>query len=378
MPTFGISLTTAANFLDASSKTLVPPPGVSLFAQTHSVGNTFQTHVQRHNVDSETVHTGSSTDFACAGKNDFLPVKDLGGALRLLRQGSFQYHADSSQFQDAAGNVLMGVPLIDRSGNVLAVPDVIETTTLTPVEMSLKNVMNPTSKVQFRGVLPFLGAAEAGNERLPFQVYDARGITHNGVATFDKQANAVWTLATLTFDGGGTVLDAEIPLAFSERGGYCTTADGATNAVVWPNANTQASTLTLTFKGLQEAGAHARLEPPVVDGYGAENILSFEARGNECGVLIENGDFVPIYKIPVATCANPNFLLEGSSTNLSGAFMFTINSHAIQTQVQFAAPEVPLPRLVEFSKITQMVGVLGGATAKQHAATDKLLNQLLG
>ena len=289
--------------------------------------------------------TGNSTDLALSG-NGFFIVTDTptlqNQADFYTRAGSFTPDA-TGRLRNAAGFYLKGWQL-NADGTMPS-----NRSALSPINFStLNGTAQPTANINLRANLQastvavgayVAGDMTAGNVTPAFEqsinVYDSQGSSRPMKLSFVKTGADAWAYEVAyqgpVADVGGTNPVTSGTLTFNADGTLATPLSGATAFTVPWAASTGLLPQPLTLKfgtvglasGVSQFDASSQLTSANIDGapFGSLSSVSVDDSGIVTA-LFDNGIEKKVFKIPVATFANPDSLAATSGN----AFLVTNNS----------------------------------------------------
>ncbi|HEX7104831.1 MAG TPA: flagellar hook protein FlgE [Acidothermaceae bacterium] len=314
----------------AASKTTFSPGGVQ--------SNTTQL------IDRQGLLQASSspTDVAIVGRGFFVVNESnapgLGDEFFYTRAGSFNPDQDGF-LVNTAGLYLMGWPT-DPNG----VPNVGNLTSLTSLQpVSVAGIAGSavtTTTASLGANLPAT-AANGATETVTVKIFDSLGVEHNLQFTYTKQSANTWRLSvqnptdaisgttsgTVAFNGG-----ADLDVVFNGDGtlaGYDTDTDGTVDTGTLPNVAISGwttgavdSTIAVNMGTQNQADGLTQYANDFTTYFINQNGVRFGTFSgvtiDENGIvtaLFDNGETTAIYKLPLATFANPNGL-QAVSGNL--------------------------------------------------------------
>jgi flagellar hook protein FlgE len=293
---------------------------------------------QRISTQGLTTATDSGTDLAISGQGFFVVNKEAqpssgNGGLLYTRAGSFTPD-ENGNLRNVQGYYLMGWEL-DGTGNLLA-----NTSSLTPVNLGdLTGTAEATDSVSLRANLKAsttavpaytVGSVAAGTQTASFQttmeLYDSQGGIQPVRLAFVKTAANTWAYEAI-YDGdvaniGGAASNpiATGTLTFDSSGALLTPATPPNITIPWAAASgLTPQTFSLNFGGSGLPGGVTQAEADSVattssDGaaFGRVAGVSINDKG-EVTAVFDNGVERRVYKLPLATFANPNGLTALSS-----------------------------------------------------------------
>lgn len=286
--------------------------------------------------------TTSTTDLAIRG-NGFFVVSDQDGTPFLTRAGSFvpDSHGD---LVNAAGFKLMGYPVTDGDIDIVA----NGYAGLEPVNMDdLAMRANPSTQGKFRTNLP-ANATAVVNGNLPGLNQPSAAYTaKTSLLAYDNLGNQVvldvYTTRKTNGDWEMAVFDkstagpngfpyssgplATATLTFNQTTGQLTGPNPATLAIPIPNGQS----LTLNFGGTTQFAGDYSVAEAIVNGNApvAVEKFTFGADGFVYATY-ENGNKVPVYKIPLADVASPDNLVQQTGN------VFVTGAESGDVQIGFA------------------------------------------
>ncbi|QIG49901.1 flagellar hook protein FlgE [Nordella sp. HKS 07] len=264
--------------------------------------------------------TTSTTDLAVRG-NGFFVVSDSDGTPYLTRAGSFVPDSEGN-LVNAAGFNLMGYPIINGQVNVVANGySGLEIVNVDDFAMR----SNPTTQGEFRVKLPD-GATAVAPPNLPSANQASATYTaKTSLVTYDNLGNEVILDVYLTKTGNGTwqmaVFDksAAGPNGFPYTSGPLTTANltfnTTTGQLTAPNPPSlsipvpNGQTMTLDIGGTSQLAGDYTVVDAIVNGNAPVSIekVNFGSDGVVYATY-ENGNKVPVFKIPLANVTSPDNL----------------------------------------------------------------------
>jgi flagellar hook protein FlgE len=291
--------------------------------------------------------TGNSTDMALSG-NGFFIVTDtptlLNQADLYTRAGSFTPDA-SGRLRNAAGFYLKAWQLTP-AGNMPA-----NRSSLVPINLSsLNGTAQPTANITLKANLQastvavpgyVAGDMTAGNVPPAFEqsinVFDSQGASRPMKLSFVKTGPDTWAYEVAyqgplsDIGGAGFNPVANGTLTFNADGTLATPVSGLQAFTVpWdPSTGLLPQPLTLKFgtaglaSGVSQFDASSQLTSANIDGapFGSLSSVSVDDNGFVTA-LFDNGIEKRVYKIPVATFANPDAL----AATTGNAYLVTDNS----------------------------------------------------
>jgi flagellar hook protein FlgE len=373
---------------------------------TNQTGNTYAPGGVRsspvYSIDRQGLLQASAntTDLAVSGNGFFVVAESATPAATDTRSYSRagQFFADSEGYlKSPAGFYLQGWRT-DLAGTPIAG----NTSLLSSLESIRVNTVSgsasPTSSVELGLNLP--GNATAGDtETTNIAVFDSLGVEKTITMTWTKTATANTWLATATVDDGGATIeeggngDYQVEVLFNGDGtiqsftpdngaGVATTTMPAISITGWTNGAID-STVAL------DMGTAGPVGTAVADGvtqFSNDYSVAFVNQngtqfGNFNGVkvdengivtaLFDNGETQMIYKIPLATFANPNGLDTKTGTRFtqserSGDYFLRSAKEANAGTIIPSALEASTSDLAD--EFTQMI-----ITQRAYAASTKVI-----
>nr|WP_298689728.1 flagellar hook protein FlgE [uncultured Dongia sp.] len=286
-------------------------------------------------IESSTV----STNLALDG-GGFFVVAELGNNgsadYAYTRNGEFSADKDGN-LSTNSGYVLMGYR-VDSDGNALN-GDAFSVDDLTAIDVDIvSGLAQASSAITLSAGLP-ADAALNDTVSLDVQFYDSLGVAHQTTLTYEKTGTNTWEMTV------GNAVDPDDSTSITGTGA------SATYALVFDTngklSSVSPSPVTLSFTGLTSGAADASLTLDIQESgsltqYAAQDgeidveLYSLDVDGARYGrytsveidddglvtANFDNGLSLAIYKIPVATFANPN-ALQALSNNV---FLPTVDS----------------------------------------------------
>ncbi len=266
--------------------------------------------IQISGVDAD--GTPISATFTYGAANDGTTVDDLVSFLDNLYTGS-------TVTLDASGRIVVEADTPGESGLALALTDGASATGATQWAMH-------ALAVSTEGTGPDVVTTS-------MEVFDQAGVAHTLTLTFERQADASWTVIPTLPSGDGTVLSAPITgLRFNDDGSPIALAqlDTSISLSITGQTAVQAVELDLgedgAFTGLTQFGEDGQVVVTDQDGYGAGELadLSVDADGSIHG-LYSNGESRQLGAMGVATFINP----EGLTHVGDNLYAQSLNSGAV-------------------------------------------------
>lgn len=279
--------------------------------------------------------SNSPTDIAVAGQGFFVvnTRTDSAGQFLFTRAGSFT--VDRNGFLvNTGGYYLQGWPT-DTAGVPLAANTSIVSTLSTVNVSGISGVAVATRNVTLSANLP-ASASPGATETSNILIYDSLGVAHNLEVTWTKTAVNDWTYTindptrandatvqtgtitaggtgSVTFNGDGTPAAITAPTLTIDFTNPPATATGAA-----------VSTITFDFGTVGSADGLTQFSGNFTTNFVQQDGVQFGVftgvQIDETGLVtakFDNGETRPIYKIPLATFANPS-QLEAKSGNAYG------------------------------------------------------------
>jgi flagellar hook protein FlgE len=276
--------------------------------------------------------SANQTDLALSGQGFFVvtqtPNPTSTDVRYYTRAGSFQPDA-AGYLRTPTGFYLQG--WATDSAGVPTSPNPTDITTLNPVRVNtVSGSARATTSIQLGLNLP-ASAAALDTETTQMQVYDSLGVVHDVTFTWTKNAANDWTVtaaaagATTVEEGAvGSGTPYSVNILFNGDGtpasfdGAATPPDlalggwtsGANDSVISMDFGTQDTANGIT----QFASAYSTT---FINQDGAQFGNFFGVSVDEQGIitaLFDNGQSLKIYKVPVATFANPDGLTGRTGT----------------------------------------------------------------
>ena len=327
------SSTTAYKTTSASFWDLVT--GSSSAAAYSSGGVLVSAHA---NISQQGQLTTSATDTNIAIQgNGFFPVRNGvdGTEIYYTRNGEFSINKDG--YLENNGYILLGWRT-DADGNVVGAEtaDALE-----PIDTNIaSSSASATTETAFNLNLP-ADAATGDTFSSSMQVYDSLGTSHSIEVTWTKTAANTWTATpsdpTLSSDSSTTTGTASgsVTITFNSDGSLATTSpDPATFSVTGWTTGAADSTITLDLgtiggtDGVTQRSSGSSTPSISIDSITSDGLaagkLTDVAIGDNGAVkaIYSNGQQITIYKIPVATFADP----DGLSATSGGMYQPTATS----------------------------------------------------
>ena len=311
------------------------------------------------------VSTSNPTDLAIQGQGFFI-VSDSQGDISYTRNGAFT--ADANGYLQDNGSYLMGVPT-EANG------DPVPGAQLQAIDTEIQTTSAAaTTEATIPANLPSDAAVNATFET-SIPVFDSNGDANTVEITWEKTAANTWTgtygnptSTANSSDQTGTSSGGPVTVTFNSDGSLLTITptspaiaiswnDGATASSVALNLGTIGGTNGLTQDASGESTPNISVGDITADGF-AKGQLSGVSISKSSGLVeasYTNGQTIPIYKIPVATFADPDALsaqsdglyqatagsgpakLESSGANGAGTiFGSELESSATNTNQEFS------------------------------------------
>ena len=345
--------------------------------------------------------TANETDMAISGNGFFTVTRNAVAASTDLRYftraGAFSPDA-SGYLRTPTGFYLQGWPT-DAAG-VPTVGNTNDITQLTAVRVNaVSGSARATANMDIGLNLP-ASAAVAGTETTQMQIYDTLGVQHDVTLTWTKTAANAWTV-TAAVAGAGTVDEGAVgagagysvnivfngdgtPASFDGAatppaiavGGW---TSGANNSIVALNLGTVNTANGIT----QFSSAYSTT---FLNQDGAQFGNFFGVNVDDDGIvtaLYDNGQSLKIFKVPVATFANPDGL--GGKTGTVFLEESTESGNAVLHDAGTADAGKIVPSSLEASttdlasEFTTMIITQQAysASAKVITTADEMLTQLM-
>ena len=343
------SNTTAYKTTSSMFEDLVTASGTSKSYASGGVAVSGRANITQQGLLAATTNT---TDVAIKGSGFFI-VSDAasGGATFYTRNGEFS--KDNAGYLENGGFFLEGWRT-DASGNVVG--DTSAANLQTVNTQVLPTSASPTTKTSIVANLPS-EAANGATFSSSMTVYDSLGTANSIQITWSKTGTNTWnasfgnpSLASSSSTTTGTTSTTGNPVAitFNSDGSLATPATMPSIAVTWNNGAT-ASSIALNL------GTAGKTNGLTQDASGettpAVNVTSITSDGLAYGKLssiavgkngivnatYSNGQTIAIYKLAVATFADPNGLaghsdgLYSSTANSGNATLQTSGSNGAGT-----------------------------------------------
>lgn len=276
--------------------------------------------------------SSSPTDLAISGSGFFVVTDtnspNASDTRAYTRAG--QFIADSEGYLQTPSGYYLNGWVTDSSGT----PTTANTSVLTGLEPvrvnSVSGIATATTTIEIGANLP-AGAAVADTATTNAQIFDSLGVAHDITFTWTKTAVNTWDVtaaatgvASVEEDvvGGGAFSQT---IVFNTDGTPATFDGGATPLDLVLNGPTSGATdpliITLDFgtpgfaDGLTQSSSV--YSTAFVNQDGAQFGNFYGVNVDEDGIvtaLYDNGETLKIYKLPIATFANPNGLGAGTGT----------------------------------------------------------------
>ncbi|AMN39091.1 flagellar hook protein FlgE [Rhodoplanes sp. Z2-YC6860] len=276
--------------------------------------------------------TTNATDLAIQGSGFFI-VSDAasGGSVSYTRNGAFTIN--NAGYLTNNGSYLMGWRT-DASGNVVS-------NSLTAVNTQVATVSgSATTETTFAANLP-ADAAVGDTFNTSMSVYDGLGTDNTVQVTWTKTAANSWTAsfanptsATDTSTPTGTT-SGSVDVTFNADGSLASTnpspptisitgwSSGAADSTISLNLGTIGGTDGLTQLASGETPANVSVTGITSDGMAFGKLSSISiGTGGLVNATYSNGQTIAIYKIPLATFANP----DGLAAQSNGLYQDTIEA----------------------------------------------------
>jgi len=276
--------------------------------------------------------SSNATDLAISGSGFFVVTANDAPTAndRRFYTRAGEFAADATGYLKSPSGYFLQGWRTDANG----VPLAADTSTLTNLETirvtSVSGNATPTSNLELGINLP--ASATVGDVETSFtQVYDSLGVAHTATLTFTKTATNTWTLQ-VTAAGAGTVDEGavgggagySVSIVFNGDGTPATFDGAATPPALaiggWTSgANNSIINVDLGTQNVADGVTQFSSSYSVafINQDGVQFGSFFGVRVDEEGIvtaLYDNGQTLKIYKIPVATFANPNGLEAQNGT----------------------------------------------------------------
>jgi flagellar hook protein FlgE len=278
--------------------------------------------------------TTNATDLAIQGQGFFI-VSDAasGGTVSYTRNGAFTIN--NAGYLTNNGSYLMGWRT-DASGNVIG-----SASSLQAVNTQVATVSgSATTETTFAANLP-ADAAVGDTFNTSMSVYDGLGTDNTIQVTWTKNAANDWTAtfanptsATDTSTTTGTI-SGSVDVTFNSDGSLASTnpspptisitgwSSGAADSTISLNLGTVGGTDGLTQLASGETPANVSVTGITSDGMAFGKLSSISiGTGGLVNATYSNGQTIAIYKIPLATFANP----DGLAAQSNGLYQDTIEA----------------------------------------------------
>lgn len=267
--------------------------------------------------------TSNATDLAVSGNGFFVVRREPNASQEILysRAGSFR-EDNNGYLRNTSGMVLYGWPL-DANGDIPASNANISS--LQPVNVSF---LGGQTKATTTATLALnLDAGQATGATAPhftreITVYDTLGSAQTLTLEFTRTGTNAWSMdvkdgagTSLLPDTGGTAAGDPVPVTFNSNGSINLLNGGAAHTmdvagINWGNGST-AQTITLDLSNVTQYDADYNVVS--ISQNGAELGLRTGVQVDRYGTIFatfSNGTTAALYKLPLATFANPNGLKE--------------------------------------------------------------------
>jgi len=276
--------------------------------------------------------SANATDLAVSGNGFFVVAANDAPTAndRRFYTRAGEFAADSTGYLKSPSGYFLQGWRTDATGTPLAA----DTSTLTNLETirvtSVSGNATPTSNLELGINLP--ASAAVGDVQTSFtQMYDSLGVAHTATLTFTKTATNTWNLQ-VTAAGAGTIDEGAVgvgagyavSIVFNGDGTPATFDGAATPPALaiggWTSgANDSIINLDLGTQNVADGVTQFSSSYSVafINQNGVQFGSFFGVRVDEDGVvtaLYDNGQTLKIYKVPVATFANPNGLEAQNGT----------------------------------------------------------------
>lgn len=267
--------------------------------------------------------TSNATDLAVSGNGFFVVRREPNASQEILysRAGSFR-EDNNGYLRNTSGMVLYGWPL-DANGDIPASNANISL--LQPVNVSF---LGGQTKATTTATLALnLDASQAIASAAPhftreITVYDTLGSAQTLTLEFTRTATNTWSMdvkngagVSLLPDTGGTPAGDPVPVTFNSNGSINLLNGAAPHTldvagINWGNGSA-AQTITLDLSNVTQYDADYNVVS--ISQNGAELGLRTGVQVDRYGTIFatfSNGTTAALYKLPLATFANPNGLKE--------------------------------------------------------------------
>lgn len=312
--------------------------------KTFSSGGVGATSFKYNSQVGAPIQTGISTHFTIEG-GGFAVVKDITGEIKFTRNCTFIPN-NKYELENCSGEILM-VQAMDVNGNFLN-PDTSTTAGMSVATLAnLSGLTAPTKNITLPIILPSSVNTQEVHS-IPLVVTDSLGVNHTLTLTFSNPISVIndiqWTMTITPPANPGTDVIAApyfnagtpptgIPVVFNPNGTLAsvngsTTPPSPTLNITWANGATP-SVINMNLgtigqnDGLQVNGTNFLAGAINIDGYQRGNFTG--ATYTTDGFLtasFDNGQTRTIARVPLATFANPNGLLD----QIGGSYQQTVES----------------------------------------------------
>lgn len=346
--------------------------------------------------------TSSSTDLAIDGKGFFVVTDSLDptrSGYSYTRAGEFRPDAQG-YLTNSSGMYLQGIP-VDRNGAALSA-NTSNVTSLEPVNVyRASGSAAATTNVGMKVNLP-AEAAVGDSFASSVEVFDSLGASHNLELQWQKSGANQWTLdfsdPTASGDPStvtGTVASGPVTIDFNSDGTLASTIPSPPDVQItgWTTGAANSSiALDLGSIGgsdglsqFSSGSSTPKLSVSWVEQDGSQFGSFVNASVGEDGLVhahFDNGETWPIYRIPVATFANPDGLAATSgnayvATPRSGDYLLNSPGTGGAGRVVSSAVETSTVDLAdEFSRMIKAQEAYSAAS-KVLSTADEMLQELL-
>ena len=338
----------------------------------------------------------SSTDLAVVGRGFFVvnsaqqPTPT--DTYSFTRAGAFTLDSDG-YLVNTAGFYLQGWPT--DSAGVPTPANLSSVNNLSTINVAnVAGTAKPTTQVTLGANLP-ASAAIGATTTTNVLIYDALGVAHNLAMTWTKTATNAWSMAVgnptlasnsatvtgTTTGGGGT-------MTFNGNGTPATITMANVTITPW-TTGANASNIALNFGTVNMADGVTQFSSNYSTNFINQDGIEFgefsDVTIDDNGLvtaLFENGDSLPIYKIPLATFNAPNGLKAKSGnvfsqTNVSG--QYTLNPANVGRSGLLAPSALESANVDLGTEFTNMIVTQRAysAAAKIITTSDEMINELV-
>ena len=345
--------------------------------------------------------SASETDLAIAGQGFFVVTRDA-----LPSASDIRYFTRAGQFTPDADGYLRtasGYYVQGWATDAAGVPTAGNPTDITTLEAVRVDTVSGSARASTSidlGLNLPATAATGATETTVVQVYDSLGVAHDVTFTWTKQAAALTWNLTAAVAGSGTVDEGtvgtgtgySVTVVFNGDGTPASFDGGATAPDLAIGTWTSGANNSILDIGLGTVGA-ANGVTQFASAYSTTFLNQDGAQfGNFYGVsvdedglvtaLYDNGETLTIYKLPVATFANPDGLTAKSGSNYlesaeSGSVVLRDAGTASAGKIVPSALEASTTDLA--AEFTTMIVAQQAysASAKIITTADEMLDELM-